>query len=148
MNSNVFYFRDYIKGDFDAVQKIWRETGLARPERSDDENTIDRTLAFEGKLILMFEKESNELVGTSWITNDGRRLYLHHFGIKPSWQRKGLGKLLTIESLKFAKEKNLQIKLEVHKNNLTAIELYKTSGFNYLGDYLVYIIRDFTKIIF
>ncbi|MDI3526842.1 MAG: hypothetical protein PWR03_1025, partial [Tenuifilum sp.] len=52
------------------------------------------------------------------------------------------GKRLTIESLKYVKEKGYQVKLEVHKNNTRAINLYKQFGFQYLGDYDVYIIRD------
>ena len=85
-------------------------------------------------------------MGTSWITNDGRRLYLHHFGIKPEFQGQNLSKQLLKVSLNFAKKSRLQIKLEVHKKNKIALNLYKNSGFNYLGDYEVFIIRDYSKI--
>ena len=82
------------------------------------------------------------------MTFDGRRLHLHHIGVKPAFQNQGLGKRLTKESLKFAKEKGYQIKLEVHQDNKKAIEIYKKLGFAYLGDYDIYIIRDFDSINF
>jgi diamine N-acetyltransferase len=59
----------------------------------------------------------------------------------------GIGKLLTRQSLVFAKEKGYQIKLEVHQSNVNAINLYKQFGFTFLGDYDVYIIRDLTAIL-
>ena len=90
----------------------------------------------------MAANPEGKVIGTSWMTFDGRRILLHHFGIHPEYQRKGIGLLLARESLKFVKQKGYQVKLEVHKNNHAAIELYKKLGFTYLGDYDVYIIRD------
>jgi ribosomal protein S18 acetylase RimI-like enzyme len=86
------------------------------------------------------------VVGTSWLTNDGRRLYLHHFAIDPEFQGGGLSKPLLRESLKIAREIGLQVKLEVHQDNERAINFYKKAGFQRLGDYDVYIIRDLSDI--
>ncbi|RLD73184.1 MAG: hypothetical protein DRJ10_18120 [Bacteroidetes bacterium] len=88
------------------------------------------------------DSNNEKIIGSSWLTNDGRRLYLHHFCILPKYQSKGLSKTLLDKSLAFAKEVNLQIKLEVHRDNTIAKELYHKGGFKYLGDYEVYIIRD------
>jgi len=86
--------------------------------------------------------DEDEVIGSSWMTFDGRRIHLHHFGILPSYQGRGLSKPLLERSLDFVKSKGYQVKLEVHKSNKKAIELYKKYGFKYLGDYDVYIIRD------
>jgi ribosomal protein S18 acetylase RimI-like enzyme len=134
--------RDYSESDFDDVNNIWNETGMGGRQRGDDKKTIADTLNCGGKLLVLENKDSGEIIGTSWLTNDGRRIYLHHFGLKPAFQGKGLSNLLLESSLKFAKSKGLQIKLEVHKNNEVAINLYKKYGFKYLGDYLIFIIRD------
>jgi ribosomal protein S18 acetylase RimI-like enzyme len=40
----------------------------------------------------------------------------------------------------------MQIKLEVHEQNKIAINLYEKAGFKKLGNYKVYIIRDFDKL--
>jgi len=90
--------------------------------------------------------EADVVAATSWMTFDGRRLHLHHFGVSPKYQRQGIGRQLAKASIAFAKEKGCQIKLEVHRNNFAAIALYKNLGFEYLGDYDVYIIRDFSWI--
>jgi ribosomal protein S18 acetylase RimI-like enzyme len=86
------------------------------------------------------------ICGTSWMTFDGRRIHLHHFGILPEYQGNGLSKILLKHSLEFVKKKGYQVKLEVHNSNNKAKELYKKAGFSYLGDYDIYIIRDLSKL--
>jgi len=134
--------RDYKRGDFDGINLLWEATGMGGSARADNEETIEETIRTGGKLIVLEDKKTGDIIGTSWLTIDGRRIYLHHFGIIPGHQGKGLSHILTEESLKYAKEKGLQIKLEVHIDNKIATELYKKYGFKYLGDYDVYIIRD------
>jgi len=136
--------RDYQSTDFEQINILWIATDMGGAHRGDNQETIERTLQNGGKLIVL--EESNKIIGTAWITNDSRRLYLHHFGILPEFQNQGLGKILVKESLNYAKELKLQIKLEVHKDNQIARELYKKAGFNYLGDYHVYIVRDLENI--
>jgi ribosomal protein S18 acetylase RimI-like enzyme len=137
-----FITRDYQPEDFDQVNRVWEETGMGGAARGDDAQVIDRTLKAGGKLIALIDKEADKLIGTSWLTQDARRIYLHHFSILPEYQGIGLSKLLLDESLAFAKKLNMQIKLEVHQDNEIAIHLYEEAGFSYLGDYKVYIIRD------
>lgn len=140
------HIRDYQSTDFPQVEVLWNRTGLGGSIRGDNHRVIANTIQSGGKFIVLENYETKELIGTSWITNDARRLYLHHFGIKPEYQGKGLSKLLLGASIDFAKKKNLQIKLEVHKDNTIAKNLYMKAGFKYLGDYLVFIIRDVNDI--
>jgi ribosomal protein S18 acetylase RimI-like enzyme len=143
---NKYIIRDYTNGDFDGLNKLWQETNLGGTQRGDNAKIIEHSIALGGKLILLINSETNEITGSSWMTFDGRRLHLHHIGVKPEFQNQGLGKRLTQESLKFAKEKEYQIKLEVHQSNKKAIKLYKKLGFTFLGDYDVYIVRDVNSI--
>ena len=140
-----YRFRDYQDSDYEKVMELWESTGLSNPQRGDNKALIRKTLNMGGHLVVM-ESKSGEPIGTSWITNDGRRLYLHHFGIKPGYQGKGLSKPLLEKSLEIAKKEQMQIKLEVHKDNEAALKLYKRYGFGYLGDYLVFIVRDVNKV--
>lgn len=132
--------RDYISSDFTKIIDLWEQTGLGRANRGDNQQIIEQSIAMGGCMFVAVYQD--KLVGTSWMTFDGRRLHLHHFGVSPTFQRNGIGKMLTVESLKFAKKKGYQIKLEVHQSNKPAIGLYKKFGFEFLGDYDVYIIRD------
>ncbi len=139
--------RPYKRGDFPGIMELWTVTGLSRPERGDDEATIERSIALGGEMFVMTEDEDGgRITGTSWLTFDGRRLHMHHFGIIPGHQGKGLSAELLRESLRFVKEKGYQVKLEVHRTNEKAVNLYKKAGFEYLGDYDVYIIRDIQSI--
>ena len=139
--------RLYRRGDFPGIMEVWSATGLSRPERGDDEATIERSIAIGGTMLVMYDPDDAGLItGTSWLTFDGRRLHLHHFGIAPAHQGRGLSALLLRESLRVVKEKGFQVKLEVHRTNETAVTIYKKAGFEYLGDYDVYIIRDIQSI--
>ena len=138
--SLAFSIREYKEPDYPAVASLWLITGLGNPMRGDDAATITRSLEMGGKFWVA-ETPGGRIAGTAWITYDGRRMHLHHVGVLPEYQRNGIGRALSVMAVNHAKEKNIQIKLEVHKDNLPAIALYKDLGFNYLGDYLVYIIR-------
>ena len=136
-----FNIRNYRKGDFKEIMDLWIATDLGRPERGDNEKIIEESIIMGGSLLVMEEKASGKVTGTSWMTFDGRRIHLHHFGILPEYQGIGLSKPLLEESLRFVRKKGYQVKIEVHRKNLKAISLYKKAGFEYLGDYDVYIIR-------
>lgn len=137
-----YFVRDYQPSDYPAINDLWLKTGLGGAHRGDNQKVIEKSIRMGGKL-LVAENSQQCIVATAWMTFDGRRIHLHHFGVLPQFQRKGLGKMLTRACLEFAQKKDVQIKLEVHKTNTAAINLYKQLGFNYLGDYLVYIVRSF-----
>lgn len=134
--------RDYITEDYPAITDLWLKTGLGGAHRGDNQQIIEKSIKMGGKMLIA-EGEDGRLLATSWMTFDGRRIHLHHFGVLPAFQGRGIGRKLTMESIKFAKNKGFQIKLEVHKTNTEAIKLYTQLGFSYLGDYLVYIVRSY-----
>ena len=74
---------------------------MAKPERGDNEEVIERCNVRGGRLLIMEDTESGKLIGSSWMTWDGRRIYLHHFGILPGFQRMGLGTKLARKSLEW-----------------------------------------------
>ena len=134
--------RDYQKGDFENIQVLWEKTELGGVVRGDTAETVERSIAGGGKLLVMEHIPTQQIIGTSWMTNDGRRIHLHHFGIKPEFQGNKLAHPLMEESIRYVKNQQLQVKIEVHRSNTTAIALYKKYGFEYLGDYDVYIMRE------
>jgi ribosomal protein S18 acetylase RimI-like enzyme len=134
--------REFMACDYDTLITLWESIGLGGKHRGDNPEIIQQTLEKGGKLLLMEIRETGELIGTSWLTVDGRRTYLHHFGIAVGFQGMGLSKPLLQATMDLAREIGLQIKLEVYRSNEKAVNLYKSNGFEYLGDYDVYIIRD------
>jgi ribosomal-protein-alanine N-acetyltransferase len=141
-----FFVRDYLDGDFEQIAYLWDLADMGNTKRGDNDKTIEQSIRIGGAMLILEEKGTGKICGTSWMTFDGRRMHLHHFGILPEYQGKGLSNILMAASLKFVKTRGYQVKLEVHKSNIKAINLYKKSGFEYLGDYDVYIIRDIAKI--
>ena len=142
MSNEKFVTREYRRGDFAGIRHLWDLTDMGNPKRGDDEATIEDTIRIGGSLLILEECSTRNIAGTSWMTYDARRIHLHHFGILPEFQGQGFAKMLMDESLKFVRKKGCQVKLEVHRSNLKAVNLYKKAGFTRLGDYDVYIIRD------
>lgn len=142
MNKPVF-IRDYKEADYPELMKLWESLELGRPERGDDRKVIAQTLKYDGKLLVALV--DNRLIGAAWITNNGRRLYLHHMGVAKEFQRQGIGKKLMEKTLEFAEAMNMQIKLEVHHTNPNAISLYRKYGFEPLSGYQVLINRGTGK---
>lgn len=137
-----FIIRDYQPDDYSQVARLWEETGLGGAVRGDNREVVERSLSLGGRLLVAVLPDGT-LIATSWMTFDGRRLHLHHFGVIPAWRRRGVGRVLAMESIRLAKRKGIQLKLEVHRTNEAAVRLYTGLGFKSLGDYDVYIIRSY-----
>lgn len=122
------------------IISIWDKTGISNPERADSFDSIQRTLEHGGILLLAYMEAI--LVGTIWLTNDYRRLYLHHMAVLPEFQKQGIGRSLLKEAIQIADKQGLQAKLEVHSDNAAALNLYRSMGFKVLDGYLVMIRRN------
>ena len=122
------------------IISIWDKTGISNPERADSFDSIQRTLENGGILLLAYMDAI--LVGTIWLTNDYRRLYLHHMAVLPEFQKQGIGRSLLKEAIQIADKQGLQAKLEVHSDNAAALNLYRSMGFKVLDGYLVMIRRN------
>lgn len=133
--------RDYQSSDFPDLVSLWKETGISTPERGDNPEIIERCTARGGKLLVMEEVKTGMLIASSWLTCDGRRMFMHHFAVKPSFQRQGYGRTLALESLAYARDMGYPLKLEVSPLNLPALHLYSKLGFELLGDYDVYMLK-------
>lgn len=122
------------------IISIWDKTGISNPERADSFDSIQRTLEHGGILLLAYMEAI--LVGTIWLTNDYRRLYIHHMAVLPEFQKQGIGRSLLKEAIQIADKQGLQAKLEVHSDNAAALNLYRSMGFKVLDGYLVMIRRN------
>ena len=140
--------RDYIKKDYPGLIELWKETGLWDPERNDTESNIATCLKVGGRFLIMEDPGKDVVIGSSWITFDGRRLYLHHFCIASSYQGKGFGTKLAKASLAYVHSAGHQVKIEVHKENHIAKHLYEKLGFILFSNYDIFMIRDVKHIPF
>ena len=144
MKFNDLNIEHYIEDDYNGLIKLWTDIHLGGASRGDTPEIITDTIKNGGQLLVVKDQEGT-VVGSSWLTTDKRRNYLHHFGIREAYRRTGLSDYLLILALDYSERSGLQIKLEVHKDNGFAVRLYKKHGFTYLGDYMSYIIRKYKK---
>lgn len=142
-NKEEFIVRNFKEDDYEVILKLWDRTGLGGSHRGDNLNIINQTINHGGFFLVLEHVNTGRIIGTAWITNDYRRLYVHHFGIDPEYQGKGLSHLLAKECIRIGKQLGLQMKLEVHKENIKARKLYEKYGFTYLEGYEVMIIRKY-----
>ena len=133
--------RDYQPGDFPQIEALWKETGVFRPERGDTPEIIHRCNSQGGKFLILEDEIDKRIIGTSWLTWDGRRVLMQYFALLPAVQGLGYGRKLAIESLAFSRNKKAPMKLEVHRENISAIQLYKNLGFKILEGYEVYMVH-------
>lgn len=133
--------REYRQGDFPQIENLWKKTGVFQSERGDTAETIQRCNRQGGKFLILEDETNKKIIASSWLTWDGRRVLLQYFAVLPSMQGKGYGRSLALESIAFAKEKGSPMKLEVHRQNFPAIQLYKKMGFQILEGYEVYKIQ-------
>lgn len=134
--------RDYRPPDLPGLFTLWKETGIYTVERGDTKEVINRSIVQGGTLLILEDPDSGTIAGSSWLTYDGRRVFLHHFAIWPSLQGKGLGRDLAMASLEFARSKGCPVKLEVHRDNEPAIALYRSLGFEPFESYGIYMNLD------
>lgn len=139
MNKTVVV-TELTEAHYRAASALWTISGVGNPARGDSFEAVEKTLINGARLILILE--DNVAAGTVWLTHDHRRLYIHHMAVHPDFQNKGYGKILMQEALAFAKELNLQTKLEVHPDNVPANKLYAQFGFEALDGYRIMIKRD------
>lgn len=124
---------------FEAITRIWLETGISNPARADDFASIQYNLDHGG--IMLLAELDGVLAGTAWLSHDFRRLYIHHMAVSPQLQNRGIGRQLLDAALEIAKEKGWQAKLEVHQDNAAARHLYASCGFTDLEGYITMIKR-------
>ena len=88
--------REFHMSDYDAVVSLWQAAGL-QLSPSDDQAGIGRKLERDPDLFLV-GVEHEGLVGAVMGAYDGRRGWVYHLAIHPSYQGRGLGTAL-IEQL-------------------------------------------------
>ena len=140
-----YSFIDFTTSDFEELMIFWEDTGVGGKHRGDTADIILDSVSNGGRLILMKLDATNEIIGSAWITTDKRRSFLHYFAISKEYRRKGFANNLMDVVMKHAQFLGLQFRLEVHEDNIPALELYKKYGFEYLGDYNIYINRKLQK---
>jgi ribosomal protein S18 acetylase RimI-like enzyme len=114
--------------DYNVVFELWKEAGLViRP--GDDVNGVRMKLMRDSDLFLLARLEG-EIVGCVIGGWDGRRGWVYHLAVKPSYQRQGIATALLSEVEKRLGEKGAKkINAEIYESNTKSLKFFKARGY-------------------
>jgi ribosomal protein S18 acetylase RimI-like enzyme len=114
--------------DYDATLELWKAAGLViRP--GDDISGARMKLLRDPDLFLLARMES-EIVGCVIGGWDGRRGWIYHLAVKPSYQRQGIATALLTEVEKRLAEKGAKkVNAQIYQSNEKSLKFFKTRGY-------------------
>lgn len=124
--------REFGIEDYDAAIELWnRIEGLDIAE-GDDRETIRRFLKRNPGLSRI-AADGTVIVGAVLCGHDGRRGYVYHLAVDPTYRERGIGRRLISECLAGLKEAGLErANILVGNDNPRGLEFWNTGGWEYL----------------
>ena len=108
--------------------------GMGLNDVDDSESGINRFLNRNPDTCFVAEVD-DKIVGAILTGNDGRRGYIYHTSVHPSYQKQGIGSALVKNSLEELKKAGIsKVALVVFKNNLTGNTFWEKQGFTVRSD--------------
>jgi len=120
--------RDFRIEDYDAAVELWNRVDGLDVAEGDDRATIERFLERNPKLSRI-AADGNKIIGAVLCGHDGRRGYIYHLAIDPSYEGRGLGRCLIGECLDGLKRAGLErANILVAKDNPRGLEFWRRCG--------------------
>jgi N-acetylglutamate synthase len=120
---------------YDRVLDLWKQCGEGIGlSDSDSRENIQLYLDRNPGMSLIAELD-NELAGVILAGHDGRRGYIHHLAVSPSYRRQGTGKLLVNTCLIKLKDAGiLKCHILIFNNNQAGLKFWKSIGWTFRED--------------
>lgn len=120
--------RSFVIDDYRKVRALWVATGLEiRP--GDGLRDVKLKLARDEELFLVAE-EDEEIVGTVMGAWDGRRGWIYHLSVLPSYRHRGVASGLIRElEARMRKLGVLKLNALIHPWNEASIKFFKSLGY-------------------
>lgn len=121
---------------YDEVIQLWRNAGLG-VSSSDSKGEVEKMLNRNPDLFLIGTLK-DKVVAVVMGAFDGRRGYVHHLAIDPTYQRQGYGtKIITKLNETFRQKGIHKIHLFIEKHNKEVIDFYKNLGWEIREDLIM-----------
>ena len=121
---------------YDEVIQLWRNAGLG-VSSSDSKGEVEKMLNRNPDLFLIGILK-DKVVAVVMGAFDGRRGYVHHLAIDPTYQRQGYGtKIMTKLNETFRQKGIHKIHLFIEKHNKEVIDFYKNLGWEIREDLIM-----------
>ncbi len=87
---------------------------------------------------ISFDEQQESVFDTvEWKNKADKFIMIHRIAVFPSWQKKGIGRILIEFAEEFAKENNYKsIRIDVASSSEHLIKLYKSKGYDLAGEIL------------
>jgi ribosomal protein S18 acetylase RimI-like enzyme len=134
----VFTIAEFTMAEYEAANELWERTGLwMRP--SDARGQVRLKLDRDPDLFLAARDADGRLIGLVMGGWDGRRAYIYHLSVEPSWQRRGVAAALLDELEDRMRAKGaLKVKLQIMHGNDASRAFFTQRGYEPETDCLPY----------
>ncbi len=118
---------------YDEVIELWKNAGISVGS-SDSKHEVEKMLKRNPDLFLigtLKEKIISVVMGGF----DGRRGYIHHLAVNPTYQRKGYGTKIITKLIEEFRQKGIhKIHLFIEKRNMEVMDFYRNLGWEIRED--------------
>jgi ribosomal protein S18 acetylase RimI-like enzyme len=86
--------RTLSTADYDAICEVWKASGVHyQPTGRESRESFAKQMA-SGLQIVLGALDGDKLVGVVVVTHDGRKGWINRLGVRPEYQRRGIGSML------------------------------------------------------
>jgi ribosomal protein S18 acetylase RimI-like enzyme len=124
--------REFAIEDYEAAVELWKRVEGLDIAEGDDRESIRRFLK-QNRGLSRVAADGLTMVGAALCGHDGRRGYIYHLAVDPTYQGRGLGKRLVNECLEGLRGLGLQrANIMVAKDNPRGREFWSKCGWQEL----------------
>lgn len=139
--------RNMCIDDYDAVYELWIScVGMGLNNIDDSRDGINVFLKRNPDTCFVAEND-DKVVGVIMVGNDGRRGYIYHTAVSPSYRNRGIATQLVNKAMEALKSLGIiKVALVVFNRNECGNEFWEKQGFTMRED-LIYRNKSLTEII-
>ena len=120
--------------DFDSIYALWKKVDLGVNDFEKEKKQAKQMIKLN-PLSNFVAVEGKKIRGTVFGTFNGRRGWVYHLAVNPSFQKKGLGSILLKKAEQALKKAGAKrVLLGVDKSNLKVLAFYKKQGYQKVDD--------------
>ncbi len=136
VNKENILIRKVNISDFEQIFSLWEKAGLSLTDKQTELYDFQNILKLNPSSCFVLTDKQN-IIGCVLGTFNGRRGWIYHLAIHPSYHNLGLGSLLLDTAETELKKKGAhRMNLGVSLTNLKVIPFYEKSGFTITTDAL------------
>ena len=124
--------REFLINDYEAAVELWKRVEGLDIAEGDDRESVRRFLG-QNRGLSQVATDGSTIVGAALCGQDGRRGYIYHLAVHPTYQGRQLGKRLVEECLAGLRRAGLErANILVAKDNPRGRDFWRRTGWEEL----------------